>query len=319
MISVVIPLYNQQQFVAQAIDSILDQTYSPIEIIVIDDGSSDDPQPVLDKYRGKIQVVSQENQGLAAARNAGIALARGDFVQFLDADDWLHPDKIRLQLEFMKKERAAISYCEILQYEQASEKSLLRYIGPLEDMFGHLYNFWHLYPLPVHGILLKKELFDRFGPFATDLTACEDRHFFSRLAAGGVVFAYFPFIGGSRRVHGQSMNRDRFHIIGNILRYYQKLNAELGDDYFFGRYGFSGYDLMCANLTYLYLVEVGRGATGKELLFIRQVMKENGIRRFTGPIPPGPRRFKLPLSLLKAYLNRFRLHVGNLKNRGKNV
>ncbi len=319
LVSVVIPLYNQKGYVAEAIDSILNQTYAPIEIIVVNDGSTDNPLPILEKYRGKILLINQENRGLAAARNAGIGHARGEYLQFLDADDWLDPDKIKLQLEFMEKSRAAVSYCEILQYEQESGRSQLRYIGPLLDMFAHLYNLWHPYPLPVHGVLMKRELFDRFGPFAQDLTACEDRHLFSRMAVSGVVFHYFPFIGGSRRIHGASMNRDRFHIVGNILGYYLKLNAELGEDYFVPRCGRTGYELMCANLTYLYLLEIGRGASGKELRFIRRLMKENRLRLFAAAIPSAPRRFKVPLSLLKAYINRFRVRLRSPGEMGKDA
>ena len=90
LISVVIPLYNQKKYISQAIDSILSQSYDNIEIIVVNDGSTDNPKSILKKYHGKIKLIEQTNKGLAAARNIGIAESSGSYIQFLDADDFLN-------------------------------------------------------------------------------------------------------------------------------------------------------------------------------------------------------------------------------------
>jgi glycosyltransferase involved in cell wall biosynthesis len=99
LVSVIIPVYNSAKYIQKAIDSVLDQTYSNYEIIVVDDGSTDETRQKLQSYRDKIRYVFQENQGSATARNTGIKLAKGDLVAFLDSDDfWSMPEKLDKQV-----------------------------------------------------------------------------------------------------------------------------------------------------------------------------------------------------------------------------
>mgnify|MGYP000571276628 CR=1 FL=1 len=138
-ISAIIPLYNQKEFISQAVESLLKQSYKNVEIIVVNDGSTDNPFSELKKYREDILLINQDNKGLSAARNTGIKHAKGDYIQFLDADDFLHPDKLKLQLDFMMMKESRVSYCEINQFCDATNHSYLRYIGPVSDIFSHLY------------------------------------------------------------------------------------------------------------------------------------------------------------------------------------
>jgi glycosyltransferase involved in cell wall biosynthesis len=94
MISVIIPSYNAGRWLAESLDSILGQTVPPGEVVVVDDGSTDDSREVLAAYRGRVEVVSGEHGGLAAARNLGLRLARGDWIAFQDADDVALPDRL---------------------------------------------------------------------------------------------------------------------------------------------------------------------------------------------------------------------------------
>ena len=110
-VSVVIPAYNREHCVANAIESALDQTYKDIEIIAIDDGSSDGTAAVLGKNLGeRIQLIRQENRGVSAARNAGIRTARGNWIAFLDSDDRWHPEKLERQLGALEKHSARICF-----------------------------------------------------------------------------------------------------------------------------------------------------------------------------------------------------------------
>jgi len=93
-ISVVIPTYNYARYVTQAVDSVLAQTYPAGEIVVVDDGSTDNTRERLQPYWARIHYVYQANQGLSAARNAGIRVARGDVIALLDSDDLWHPRKL---------------------------------------------------------------------------------------------------------------------------------------------------------------------------------------------------------------------------------
>jgi glycosyltransferase involved in cell wall biosynthesis len=98
VISVVIPAYNAEPFLATAIESVLEQTYSPVEIVVIDDGSTDKTAEVAKRFLPRIQFISQPNAGHAAARNRALAVAAGSFFSFLDADDyWTNRDKLKMQ------------------------------------------------------------------------------------------------------------------------------------------------------------------------------------------------------------------------------
>jgi len=97
MISVVIPLYNKAPHIAKAINSVLQQTVQPVEIIVVDDGSTDGGKTIVEKYINKnVRYVYQDNQGVSAARNHGIELAKGGYIAFLDADDWWLPNHIEV-------------------------------------------------------------------------------------------------------------------------------------------------------------------------------------------------------------------------------
>src|SRR4028119_1061372 len=98
-VSVIIPVYNCDRYIQEAIESVLNQTYSDYEIIVVDDGSTDNTRSVLEPYFHRIHYIYQENQGASAARNRGLQEARGKFVAFLDADDFfLLPSKLAEQV-----------------------------------------------------------------------------------------------------------------------------------------------------------------------------------------------------------------------------
>jgi glycosyltransferase involved in cell wall biosynthesis len=97
-VSVIIPVYNCESYIAGAVQSALDQHHHDIEVIVVDDGSSDNTVPTLAPYQDRICLIQQANAGVAAARNAGLRAARGDMVAFLDADDWWDPSRLSAQL-----------------------------------------------------------------------------------------------------------------------------------------------------------------------------------------------------------------------------
>lgn len=105
-VSVVIPAYNAASTVVRAVESALNQTYTNIEIIVVDDGSTDSTRRLLDPYTSRISYVSQNNRGRSAARNLGISHASGEYIAFLDADDWWLPEKLMRQVKFLEEDKA---------------------------------------------------------------------------------------------------------------------------------------------------------------------------------------------------------------------
>src|SRR5918993_3738999 len=99
LVTVVIPCYNQAHFLTEAIESVLSQSYPNFEVVVVDDGSTDDTSEVASRYPQKVRLIRQENRGLAGARNTGIGHARGEYLVFLDADDRLLPKALEVGIE----------------------------------------------------------------------------------------------------------------------------------------------------------------------------------------------------------------------------
>lgn len=304
-VSVIIPLFNQKRYIGEALESVLDQTYSNTEIIVVNDGSTDDPFPVIEKFIKRIRLINQKNYGLAEARNTGIKAAEGEYIQFLDADDLLHKNKLSKQIEFSLKQNADITYCEVDMLFDKSKKTVPINIGKIDDIFPYYYNFWLPYPTPIHSLLFNRNIFKRFGVFKAELRANEDRYLLSILAANGVVFTYFPFLGGYYRIHDKSMNADRILMITSAIEYYKTLNNELGDDCITKKMKYSGYQMMCANLTFLYFQEIQKGTNRQLLKQIRWIFKRESVEIYANPIPSRFKTLKLPKMLTASYIRRW--------------
>ncbi len=103
-VSVIIPTYNKARYIGRTVDSVLKQTYPNIEIIVVDDGSTDHTSDVLSQYQSTVSHIWQPNQGPSAARNTGLNASSGDFLLFLDSDDIVTPDKLALQTVALEKQ-----------------------------------------------------------------------------------------------------------------------------------------------------------------------------------------------------------------------
>lgn len=101
LVSVIVPVYNVEEYLARCVDSILSQTYRNLEVILVDDGAKDSSGTICDSYAqrdSRVKVVHKENGGLSSARNAGIDIARGEYLEFVDSDDWLEPDAVESML-----------------------------------------------------------------------------------------------------------------------------------------------------------------------------------------------------------------------------
>src|SRR5215471_2204625 len=110
LISCIIPAYNAERYLREAIDSVLAQTYRPIEVLVVDDGSTDQTGEIVESYGARVHYLRQTNAGPAAARNCGFIEARGDFVAFCDADDVWHTEKLERQWMHLHQ-RGELGYC----------------------------------------------------------------------------------------------------------------------------------------------------------------------------------------------------------------
>ena len=121
LISIIIPVYNVAPFLSQCIQSVLDQTYTHLEVIIVDDGSTDESPAICDKFAKldtRIKVIHKKNGGLSDARNAGLDIASGDFIGFVDSDDWIDNDMYETLYNLISQYGADISACtHYLEYE----------------------------------------------------------------------------------------------------------------------------------------------------------------------------------------------------------
>ncbi|GAC1424492.1 MAG: hypothetical protein NVSMB6_25420 [Burkholderiaceae bacterium] len=200
LVSVVIPCYKQGHLLAQAIESVLNQTVQSHEIIVIDDGSPDDTQMVAARYPA-VRYVRQPNQGLSAARNTGVQHARGTFVVFLDADDRLLPNHFLVSLKAFQYRPEAAFVCGDYRFigdEQARHQHDCR---PQPDHYGTLLRFNFIGP--PHTVMFRREAVIRSGGFRTALKSCEDQDLYLRLARTASVYCHHEVIAEYRRHENQ--------------------------------------------------------------------------------------------------------------------
>ena len=122
LVSVVMPLYNAQRFLRRPVESVLGQTHTNLELVVADDGSTDDSPAIVDSYArndARVRLLRTEcNGGVAAARNRAIAAAKGRYIAFLDSDDWWHPEKLKRQLALLESSQSAVAYA---RYQRVAE------------------------------------------------------------------------------------------------------------------------------------------------------------------------------------------------------
>mgnify|MGYP001469099266 CR=1 FL=1 len=216
LVSAIIPVYNGEKFLAEAIDSVLTQDFNSIEIIVVDDGSTDN-SAAISKDIPEVLYAYQSNQGTAAALNHGVKLARGDFYAFLDADDIWLSGKLSSQMEFLIN-------------------------NPETDMvFGHHRRFYS-YPIgktdqnskemiskPLtaymkQNALIRREAFWRVGLFDTCFELGDFIDWFSRAIDLGITYAMIPQVASMRRIHGGNttiLKKDKYsdyvHLVKKII------------------------------------------------------------------------------------------------------
>ena len=123
-VSVIIPTYNRSKYVTKAIDSVLAQTYRDFEIIVVDDGSTDNTKEVLKPYTDRIKYLYQENTGVSAARNAGIRAAGGQWIAFLDSDDEWLPEKLSIQMDYLSRHNEIVAFITNVKFILPDNKSI---------------------------------------------------------------------------------------------------------------------------------------------------------------------------------------------------
>lgn len=224
VISVIIPVFNGASEVSRAIESALAQTYGRVEVIVVNDGSTDQTREVLDQFGDRIRAIHQSNGGLAAARNAGILAATGEWVAFLDHDDSWQPEKLIRQMQRARETGFEIVYSNAVNFGDVNRVAHLR-SDPDQMAEGDLFqallldNF-----IVVSSVMLQKHLLLEAGTFDTALGVVEDWDLWLKLAARGARFAavrepvtLYQWRPGSLSKNYDRMRNTRLQIIQRAL------------------------------------------------------------------------------------------------------
>lgn len=234
-ISVIIPCYNQGHFLDIAIQSILRQDYSNFEIIIINDGSTDpNTINIVNQLKNKklpyIKIYSIKNKGLAGARNFGLDKARGELIQFLDADDQLLPDKWNKQVDFFKKNpNSYINYTKfIFQKNKKIIKPFPESTKINDSIRDFLFRWESTLTIPPHCFLFKKKCFQEHR-FNTEFKACEDWVLWSELALSGFKFFNIDFIGCVYHLHDTNMTSKRDQLFYNNILTTSYLRNKIND------------------------------------------------------------------------------------------
>lgn len=213
LVSIIIPAYNMEKYVKEAVNSALAQTYKNIEVIVVDDGSTDGTAKVLAPYARKkrIRYIYQENKGLAGARNTGIRKAGGEYIALLDADDIFFPEKMERQADYLDSHpECDVCYCDVWHfYEEEPDRMMhLNYHYYSGDaVFEKLLRKNFINPL---SVVFRRSVFDRFGYFDEEVRQfAEDWDYWVKISWQGARFCFLPEVLAKYRIRRGSLSYDR--------------------------------------------------------------------------------------------------------------
>jgi len=204
LVSIIVPCYNAERWVAEAIGSALVQTYVPTEVIVLDDGSTDRSLDIIRSFGTKIRWESGPNRGGNAARNRGFALSKGDYIQFIDADDYLLPEKIERQVARLEATGADVVYGDWRhlhhQPDGRKEFEAIKISGDKPDVLEALLSDWWV---ACHALLFRRTAVEKCGGWDETIQAAQDRDFFISVLLAGAKAVYQPGCHAIYRRYGQ--------------------------------------------------------------------------------------------------------------------
>lgn len=232
LVSVIIPCYNYGHLISETIESVINQTYSNWECIIVDDGSSDNTREVVQAFLSsdpRIHYIYQSNKGLAGARNTGLRVSKGDYIQLLDADDILPRQKIEVHINFLEKNSSTdLVFSDVYMFEKTLSNlgSAVKLILKAKSLSGKgeviIDNLLDDNMFLVHCALFRAPIISDIGYFNEKMITCEDWNFWFRMAVVGKQFYYMdnPESKVYVRNHGVNMSKNRKNMwIGRLFFY----------------------------------------------------------------------------------------------------
>lgn len=266
-VSIIIPAFNAVATIHETLDSVLQQTVRDIEIIVVDDGSTDATAAAVMPYLGaSVTLVQQPNKGLSAARNTGIAHATGELLLFLDADDLILPDYLACQVSVLTAHpETCVACCDFRYFPDGFPQQWRPHsLAPVQPyplsqlLAGNV--------LPVHTAVVRRTTIDRVGPFDESLTALEDWDLWLRIALDGGRFQYHPRILALYRQRAGSLSKSLELNARCAVQVLDKFRDHIGDEAQLAAWQWSRH---CARQTArwaLGLYEIGDYESGRQQL-----------------------------------------------------
>jgi len=219
LISCIVPVFNGERFLKEALDNIFEQSYRPLEVIVVDDGSTDGTKAVASSFGDKIRYLWQSNAGPWVARNFGVSSAKGEFVAFLDADDLWHKEKLSSQISrFQERPELDVSVSMIQNF----------WVSELLQEELKFKDDRRSKPIPGYvcpGMLVRRSQFDHVGIFNKDLQHAAATDWFLRADRNGTVVELLPEVLVFRRLH--QLNRSRIHASNSQNEYLKILQTHI--------------------------------------------------------------------------------------------
>ena len=203
LISCIVPVYNGERYLSEALDSIFAQSYRPLEVIVVDDGSTDNTPQVMAGFKNSIRYLEQSNGGPSATRNLGVSAARGDFVAFLDPDDIWHPEKLARQVarfEARPELDLCVAHVQLFWAPELREEGVrLRNQARVNTVPGYT----------TGTLLTRRKFFDVVGYFDASFWFGDATDWFLRAAHGRAVMELLPDVLLYHRMHTTNLTRRR--------------------------------------------------------------------------------------------------------------
>lgn len=226
-VSVIIPNYNYGRFLSQTIDSVLNQSHKNLEVIVIDNGSTDNSRDVLESYGQKIRTVFQENQGQSAARNVGLANAKGSLISLLDADDYWETTKVEKQLKLLTEESQFV-YTAMRRFNNETGETVNVVTPTFDGDCRHAFVQFPsraVVPGGESSALFSRRLVEEVGFFNPILNSASGRDYFRRCS----IHTNFTFVNEALvniRVHGANMSSNSHRMMEDTAKAYDALFSD---------------------------------------------------------------------------------------------
>jgi len=213
MVSIIIPTYDNARYLGRTIESALGQDHVDREVIVVDDGSTDETPEVLARYEGRIRAVRQPNAGVSTARNHGLSLARGEYVVFLDGDDVLLPDKLSAQLAVIET-HPHLGYVHSGWHRIDGNDAIIDTIEPWRQVPELTVESWLIRkPVFMGAMLFRRKWIDRAGGFDVALPQAEDLKLVFQMVRMGCQGAWLHRPTVCYRQHGSSLTKNRLQML----------------------------------------------------------------------------------------------------------